>query len=162
MLCGQVCAGSPFDAELSLRILAHETEVPPVIRQLLERLAIEAREHLGSGEYAFQPLLPDDDIDLAGRLAALAEWCDGFIAGFAGAWVMDAAAMLPETREVLGDFARIAQVDQTDARSLAREEEVNFMEIVEYARMAAITVYQQNNASAAPPGPAHPADEPVH
>jgi uncharacterized protein YgfB (UPF0149 family) len=71
-------------------------------------------------------------------------WCDGFNAGFAGAWVRDDAAMSDETREVLEDFSRIALVEEEDEELPNNENEANLMEIIEYARMATITLYLQN------------------
>lgn len=159
VLSGIVCTGSSnHDVELALRILELEDDVPQIINNLMQMLLADIRNQLKGGDYGFQPMLPDDDEPLASRISALADWCDGFIAGFAGAWVRDESSMMPETREVLADFSRIAQVDQDDEALSEKENEVNFMEIVEYARMAAITVYQQNapaglNVSDEEPGP---------
>ena len=147
---------------MSLKILAFDESAPAVLNSLLDKLAAEISSQLQAGDYTFEPLLPGDETPLSLRLEALADWCDGFIAGFAGAWVRDEAAMSPEIREVLGDFARISQVDQLDGEMTEKENEVNFMEIVEYARMAAITVYLQNNPLMPPvPGPGS-GDEPIH
>ena len=114
-------------------------------------------------DYTFQPLLPGDEQSLGSRLSALAMWCDGFNAGFAGAWVKDDAAMSEETREVLDDFSRIAQVEQEDEETPENENEVNLMEIIEYARMAAITIYLQNNSGRPPASDdALPEDTQIH
>ena len=160
VLCGQAVAGVVhYDLDLSLKLLDIEGSAEEVITNLLKLLAEDIRTQLQAQDYAFQPMLPDDETDLADRLAALAQWCDSFNAGFAGAWVKDDAAMKPETREVLDDFSRIAQVDQEDEEVSARENEENYMQLVEYTRMAAITVYLQN----APQAPASaPGDDAVH
>jgi uncharacterized protein YgfB (UPF0149 family) len=144
VICGQLCAEkAAYDPDLSLKILEIKGDASEVITSLLKMLADDTRSELSGGEYAFQPLLPDDDQEIGARLAALANWCDGFNAGFAGAWIREDAGMFDETREVLADFSRIAQVEQEDAAP-DRENEVNLMEIVEYVRMAAITVFLQN------------------
>lgn len=152
VLAGQLSAGSGFDRDLGLKILALGDGTPEVVRNLLDLLAEDIRRQMQAGDFGFQPLLPDDDTDLGQRLDALSDWCDGFNAGFAGAWIRGDAAMAPETREVLGDFARIAQIDREDDDVSDKENEVNYMEVVEYARMAAITVYLQNNPAGATPG----------
>jgi len=147
VICGQLCADEgPFDLDLCLNILELKGSTDEVITSLLKMLAEDAASHLGAGDYAFQPLLPDDDEELGVRLVALSCWCDGFNAGFAGAWIREEAEMSEETREVLSDFARIAQVEHEDEAS-DRENEVNFMEIVEYVRMAAITIFLQHGAN---------------
>lgn len=154
VLTGQVCAcaGDP-DLELTRKILVLDEEVPVVINDLFGMFVEDIRGQLQAEDYSFQPLLPADEAPLEQRIAALGEWCDGFNAGFAAAWTGGDATMAPETREVLGDFARIAQVDQEEVDDASdRENEVNFMEIVEYARMAAITVYLQNSRPLPPTG----------
>lgn len=147
VLCGQLCAGSaPVDLELCNKILELEGHLEEVITNLFKLLAEDIQDQLQAEDYSFQPLLPDDDEDFNRRLAALADWCDGFNAGFAGAWVRDETDMLAETREVLEDFSRIAFVENEDDGIGERENEVNFMEILEYVRMAVITVYLQNRS----------------
>lgn len=155
VLCGQLSADKgQVDIDLSQEILDFEEEVDEVITNLMKMLAEDIEAQIGAGDFAFQPLLPDDDQRLVDRLAALVRWCDGFTAGFAAAWAGVDKDMSPETREVLGDFSRIAQVDSVDDDLTEKENEVNFMEIVEYVRMAAITVYQQNAGTRiAVPGP---------
>jgi uncharacterized protein YgfB (UPF0149 family) len=107
-------------------------------------LAEDINTQLKSPDYAFHSLLPDDEEPLTTRLVALSSWCDSFNIGFAGAWVKDDAAMAQETREVLQDFSRIALVNRVDEDLDEKENEMNYIEVVEYARMAAITVYTQN------------------
>ncbi len=144
VITGQLCAeDTSYDVEISQKILEINRGSSEVITSLLKMLADDIRAQLGVEDYAFQPLLPNDDEDIRARLAALTDWCDGFNAGFAGAWVREEVAMAEETREVLNDFSRIAQVEQED-EAMARENEANLMEIVEYVRMAAITLFLQN------------------
>jgi len=146
VLSGQLSAdSSAFDLSLSLKVLEIEAEADEVVTGLLKMLAEDILAQLEAENYAFRPLLPDEEEEFRQRLMALSLWCDGFNAGFAGAWVRDDAAMSEETREVLNDFSRIAQVDQEDDGVSESENEVNFMEIEEYVRMAAITVFVQNS-----------------
>ena len=110
----------------------------------MKMLTEDISAQLQTADYAFEPLLPDDEEPLSTRLVALASWCDSFNIGFAGAWVKDDAAMAQETKEVLQDFSRIALVNKADEDLSERENEMNYIEVVEYARMAAITIYTQN------------------
>jgi len=152
VLSGQICADSAvFDLGLSIKILEIPEDTKEVITKLLKMLAEDILSQLETENYAFELLLPDADEEFSQRLIALSQWCDGFNAGFAGAWVRDDSAMEADTREVLSDFSRIAEVDEEDEEASERDNEVNFMEIEEYVRMAAITVFLQNNANQAPP-----------
>jgi uncharacterized protein YgfB (UPF0149 family) len=145
VLSGQICSGcGEPDLDLSKKILDIDGNIEEVITNLLNLLAEDIRKQLGAEDYSFQPLLPEDEQSLSSRLSALAMWCDGFNAGFAGAWVRDDAAMSDETREVLEDFSRIALVEEEDEELPDNENEANLMEIIEYARMATITLYLQN------------------
>jgi uncharacterized protein YgfB (UPF0149 family) len=145
VLSGQICTGdtSP-DLELCFDILDIQSDVDEVITNFLKMLAEDINTQLKSPDYAFHSLLPDDEEPLTTRLVALSSWCDSFNIGFAGAWVKDDAAMAQETREVLQDFSRIALVNRVDEDLDEKENEMNYIEVVEYARMAAITVYTQN------------------
>jgi len=146
VLCGQVCTGiATVDIDLSCVLLEIEEDVEEVITNLLKLLAEDAKTQLKAQDFAFHPMLPDDEQALSTRLSALAHWCDGFNAGFAGAWIKDDLSIPEETREVLDDFSRIAQVDHEDEELSSKENEVNLMELVEYVRMAAITIYLQNS-----------------
>jgi uncharacterized protein YgfB (UPF0149 family) len=152
VLSGQICADSAaFDLGLSIKILEIPEDTKQVITKLLKMLAEDILSQLETENYAFELLLPDADEEFSQRLIALSQWCNGFNAGFAGAWVRDDSAMETDTREVLSDFSRIAEVDEEDEEASESDNEVNFMEIEEYVRMAAITVFLQNNANQAPP-----------
>jgi uncharacterized protein YgfB (UPF0149 family) len=152
VLSGQICAYSAaFDLDLSVKILEIPNDTKEVITNLLKMLAEDILSQLKTENYAFELLLPDADEEFSQRLIALSHWCDGFNAGFAGAWVRDDSAMETDTREVLSDFSRIAEVDEENEEASESDNEINFMEIEEYVRMAAITVFLQNNVNQAPP-----------
>tara|TARA_B110000305_G_scaffold178733_1_gene197984 strand:- start:143 stop:718 length:576 start_codon:yes stop_codon:yes gene_type:complete len=152
VLSGQICADSAaFDLGLSIKILEIPEDTKEVITKLLKMLAEDILSQLETENYAFELLLPDADEEFSQRLIALSHWCDGFNAGFAGAWVRDDSAMETDTREVLSDFSRIAEVDEENEEASESDNEINFMEIEEYVRMAAITVFLQNNVNQAPP-----------
>ena len=88
----------------------------------------------------------DDDGDIADRVEALADWCRGFLAGFAHASVGDdrsAPALSEDSSEILKDFAAIAQAGLDDSED-REEEEGSYMELVEYLRFAALNLYMDN------------------
>ena len=88
--------------------------------------------------------MPDEDEELSIRLHALGNWCEGFISGFGGAYAKGDSSLLEETREVLKDFTAIANVDDRQHEQ-SEHEEHDFMEVTEYVRMAACTVFIQHS-----------------
>ena len=92
-------------------------------------------------DFAFSPLLPDDDEAFETRLMSLGRWAAGFLTGFTQAVsAADAGSepVAPTTAESLKDFAAIAQVDITEEDSDDNERE--FEELVEYLRVAALNM----------------------
>jgi len=150
LLTGQLCSGvaRPEPEDLAA-LLEHKGHLAPVVARLCERLAEEAAGQLADPEFHFQPLLPDDDAVLAERVAALGLWCDGFMVGFAAGYIRPEALLSPEVREILGDFGQLAAVDSEPEGT--DQDEVDYMELVEYVRMATITLYQQLAAPAVKP-----------
>jgi uncharacterized protein YgfB (UPF0149 family) len=138
-LTGYLCSGAEPDPEIFSDLF--ETPLPAVVLRLLERLGTEAREVLQQTDYSFQPLLPEDDSNLVERLTALGEWCDWFNIGFSAGYMQPQLPLSVEVMEILNDFGQLADVDVPNAGG--EDDENYFMELVEYVRMAAITVFQQ-------------------
>jgi uncharacterized protein len=146
VICGQVCAGAAsVKAELTQQLMGVEANFPSVIEQLITRLGGDVAEQMEAGDFSFQPLLPNDDEEISIRLHALGEWCEGFNVGFGGGFGKGDKSILEETREVLKDFTAISQIEDSpeDDPELEQNEE-DYMEVVEYVRMGAATVYMQN------------------
>ena len=94
-------------------------------------------------DYAFRMVMPDDDDPIEQRLRSFSNWVTGFISGFTeGMTARKAigATIQPEVAEVLKDFAAIAQVDTDQAESEDAERQLE--ELVDYARLAAISLVQ--------------------
>lgn len=149
LLTGQLCSGVVHpDPEDLGEMLEHE--LLPVVRKLLQRLGEDANAQLGGLDYGFQPLLPNDEALLPQRVQALGLWCANFTTGFAAGYLRPESDLSKEAREILRDFAELAGL--ADAESLVDEQdEADFMELVEYVRMAAITLYQQLVGMRLPP-----------
>ncbi|WP_439102707.1 UPF0149 family protein [Congregibacter sp.] len=107
----------------------------------LRNLAVES---INEGSFDFQPLLPEDELELSQRIEAMAQWCRGFLSGYAQARVKSEGqgeAVLPDSAEALRDFAAISQAaidDDEDEDSNAAEEA--YYELYEYLRVAAMNV----------------------
>ena len=87
-------------------------------------------------------LLPPEQEELGLRVAALGQWCEGFLVGFgtASAGLRD-ADLSPGLQEALSDLSAISQVSTPDDDG--DEEEGMFEQVAEHARMAAIMVFTE-------------------
>jgi len=143
LVTGLLCTGNPeADPEDVGQLLQPPQTLPDLTRKLLQQLANTSREQLSSLEYNFQPLLPPDENGLPERVIALAQWCDGFTVGFAAGYFLPESMLGVEVREILTDFSQFAGMGDS-VTDLTDQDEVDYMELVEYVRMAAIMVYQQ-------------------
>jgi hypothetical protein len=91
-------------------------------------------------------LLPSDDAPLGERAIALGEWCQGFLAGF-GLTARD-NEISTEAMEVLQDLAAVAQVQ--DALEDSEDGETDYMEVMEYLRVAPLLLFTECNKPAVP------------
>lgn len=105
-------------------------------------------------EVNIQLLMPDDEAEISQRIDAVGQWCEGFLAGFAqgGKDIQHnkgQQAYSKEVSEALGDIASISQISLSDEDDDAEQREQNFVEIIEYLRVAATTIYLDCNNLAA-------------
>ena len=135
LMAGFLCAGGIWEdaADEELEILLANAD-GRLVRGLLDQVHGE----LDSMTMEFTPLIPDDEHDVETRLAGLAVWCGGFLAGY-GLGVGD-ARLSPETEEMLTDLQAIAELDE-DADESDEQVEYEFVEVYEYVRVAALTLF---------------------
>lgn len=142
-LAGLLGGGAGRDASAGLaglgKALAIDVhgELADGLQQMYARTAASAE----SETLHFHPLLPGDETELVQRAQALADWCRGFLSGFAQARVtagLTEAGVAADSAEALRDFAAIAQADAEDDD--ADEAEHAYAELVEYLRVAAMNV----------------------
>ena len=147
-LCGLLAAGAPTQAEYGLdaldqvlALVAHG-ELAGRILQLYAATAAA----LVDEEFAFHPLLPDDEVDIAERTAALARWCNAFLAGVAYASAAQHSQWSEQGREILEDIAAMAQADLGDDDDVDEDElEGSYTEIVEYLRFAVLNLHLERS-----------------
>lgn len=103
-------------------------------------------------------LLPPDEEDLGLRVAAIGQWCEGFLVGFGtGSANTHDKDLSPGIQEALSDLAAISQVETPDGDG--DEEEDMFEQVVDHCRMAALMIYtelvmrHQDKPDAAPKTP---------
>jgi yecA family protein len=140
LLCGKLCGGAVL-SEVSWLLEAVEfldfTQAPDEsIRNLLSRLYHATHAQL-RGDFALQLMLPDDEVEIELRLEALSQWCHGFLTGFGSAGAKD--ELSDDARDALEDLAALVQVT-TDGED---DDEADYMEVTEYVRMAAASLYYE-------------------
>jgi uncharacterized protein YgfB (UPF0149 family) len=97
---------------------------------------------LADEEFEFHLFLPDDEIAIEQRIQALADWCQGFLAGYAMAAAEPGAAGLgEEVAEILKDVSAIAEVGM-DNEVDEEEAESSYFELAEYLRFATLNLAQ--------------------
>lgn len=140
LIAGLLASGAPDIDEEDIATLLGST-FPPVIEQLLARLIESAREQLQQNDFSFTLLLPADDAPLVVRVQELGRWCEGFTNGFSAGFVHSETALGEDGREALTDIANFAALsDEVDGDM--EDEETDYMELVEYVRMAALSLFQ--------------------
>ena len=102
--------------------------------------ATESAEQLETGDFDLELCLPDDELyGLAERTDSLAHWCQGFLHGFAAVQ----AELSEENQELLKDLTEISKLEMSEDELGADEEENEgyYMELSEFVRMAAVSLF---------------------
>ncbi|POA38194.1 YecA family protein [Pseudomonas sp. GW456-12-1-14-TSB6] len=150
LLLGRSCAGAGFNAEEWLIDAAEllESEPQDNVRNALIGLQEMVKSELTGDDVTVVLLLPNDDTPLAERAAALGEWCQGFLTGF-GLNCRDSSMLSTEATEVLQDLAAISQVQ--DALEESEDGESDYMEVMEYLRVAPLLLFSETKKADVPP-----------
>lgn len=145
-LCGALCTLPQFSGESWLQELLPEpagqlTIVP--LGEVLTQVYTQTQNALRGDEMEFAPLLPDDSAPIGERIAALAQWAQGFLYGFGiGAPNTNRSKFPGDVSEVLKDLAEIARANDTESTGSDDEEEA-YVELVEYLRAAVQLIHDE-------------------
>ncbi|MDF1628262.1 MAG: YecA family protein [Alcanivoracaceae bacterium] len=146
VICGLLSTGIETEAPELLGVLASHVDLtdswPARAADLLVGLRDQAVSAFDGDGLDLALLLPDDDEELALRVAALGQWCEGFLTGFGtgSAGVKD-AQLAPSLQEAIADLAAVSQVDVPDGDG--EEEEALLSQVTEHCRMAALMVFTE-------------------
>ncbi|HUO80604.1 MAG TPA: UPF0149 family protein [Steroidobacteraceae bacterium] len=148
-LCGMLAAVARFDPAAWVDgVLSDAGSGEDALRSrnLLATLAVETQAALLSQDLDFEPLLPDDEQPLERRVAALADWCAGFLYGAGTGGLRAGEGAVPATvEEVIRDFGEISRAS-IDAEETEESNEASYAEIVEYLRAGAQLAYEELEA----------------
>jgi len=168
-LLGQLANGNGPGAEQWLQQAAafiEAVEAPGTedSRCLLELHAASCAQ-LQAGQMNLQLLLPDDEVELPLRIAAVGQWCQGFLKGFAraGKAVQQEKGQQQysaDTSEALSDIAAISQVTIDGEEVDPDKNEQDYFEVCEHLRLAVMNIYldcqQQQQPAPTQENPASP------
>lgn len=148
LLCGKLCGGAQL-SEVHWLLDAVEfldfTQAPDErVRNALTQLYQASLTQLGDG-FSLKLMLPDDEVELSQRTAALGQWCYGFLTGFGSAGKAD-RVLTDDVEDGLRDLAAIAQIAIEDGEDDA--DEADFAEVSEYVRMLAASLFLEFGAEA--------------
>ncbi len=130
-----------LDAALAVLEKSLGVDLHGEVADLTHRTMAATLSAVRDTDFAFRPLLPDDDESFENRLLSLGRWSSGFLTGFTQAIAaanQGGNAVEPGTAEAIKDFAAIAQIDATEEESDESERELE--ELSEYLRIAALNV----------------------
>ncbi|WP_111641402.1 UPF0149 family protein [Marinimicrobium alkaliphilum] len=141
-LCGKLSGGArPSDVEWLLEAveLLDFTQAPDEqVRAALTQLYQDTHTQLQAGNFELALVLPSDSDTIGARLHGLSQWCHGFLTGFGSAGEFSEASLGEEITDALQDYAAIVQLDAGEDGS-----EADYMEVVEYVRVAAMSMYME-------------------
>lgn len=147
VLTGLLSGGARLNRNTLQKVLETHAESDQVFTDetmaALWQLQLKTLEDLGDSELVFTPLLPDDEDDLASRVTALADWCQGFLVGFGTAVrPNDTRVHAESVRETLQDIVHVSSVDAS-AQDNDEADESAYAELYEFVRMAVIHLFEE-------------------
>ena len=154
LLVGVLATGQRLDTDAWIELIQEHMALAQVSDSAQNQFVNLYRVNLAALESTmleFQLLLPDDESSMAERAEALGIWCHGFLSGFslANAVVINQAS--EDVKELINDLAQISEIEFDIEDS--EESEMNFFEVVEFVKIAAMTVFADCNQAGdkAPP-----------
>lgn len=111
--------------------------------ELLGGLYRDTRNQMNDEALEFELMLPAENENFALRLAALSSWCEGFVYGLGAAGLAGGEGLDDEARECLSDLIEISKL--RDDEEGGDEAELQFTQIAEHVRMAALLINELLN-----------------
>jgi yecA family protein len=149
ILCGLLCSKGYVNSGAWIAQMIDEAPAPPTredgstqpLPEPLLDLHSETVRRINDLNYEFHLMLPDDEEELAVRVAALAQWCQGFLYGLGIGGIADFSALPATVSEIAQDLVEISRASAvTDGSD---EDETAFAELVEYIRVGIQVIYEE-------------------
>lgn len=155
VLCGRISGGDVPAKETWLEEVADYLDIAHVAlddehKGALNNFYSDTRHLMDDPNFGFSPLLPNDESSIERRTQELGSWCEGFLHGLGLSGLSGEAKLSPDAADALRDLAQISQVSVEEEDEL-EENEVYWQELVEYVKVAVLTLYTELSNSKAPP-----------
>lgn len=138
--CGLVCRNvNSTDLDT---VIEHLNFSDTAAMKALESLIEMAEHDLNQADFAFDLWLPETD-ELHIQLDAMAEWSQGFIIGLMFDGSEFRTRLSSEINESVQDIIEISGLESI--ASGTSEDEISFIELCEYLRMATQLIYEELN-----------------
>lgn len=106
-----------------------------------KKLFLKTAHQLTSEQIDLVLMLPEEDAPLYQRLAALGDWCEGFLEGLQIAAPVEEVLALNNVKEILSDFLEIKEVVLSEEEN--EQNERDLFQIVEFIRVGVLLVYAE-------------------
>lgn len=147
MVCGRLCGGSRYSQRewinSALEFLDTTQPPDPDAEEALATLYRATLQQLRDDELGIQLLLPGDDVEMPQRVLALSHWCQGFLTGFGTSGVSADTTLSGDTADALRDFAAFVQISPETEEDEDEDNEADYMEVIEYIRLAALSIFME-------------------
>ena len=144
-LCGAIAVDIAYPLVTSIQTMISNTAEVAMGNDLsgqFDEVYSTVLAQLTDSNLQFQLCLPEgEDVGLGEQVNALAEWCAGFLYGLANAGIQTKGTLSADVQEILQDVGAIAQVDGVELAN--EEEEVSFIELVEFVRVAVLLLAEE-------------------
>ena len=103
-------------------------------------------DELHDQNMVFQPLIAEDDESIAKRVETIANWCGGFLAGFAAGLDYEQHELPVDVQEIIKDLVSLTGLDPEDYSEAdfepgeQEEHEASLTEVHEYIRVSTMLV----------------------
>ena len=144
-LCGAIAVYIAYPLVTSIQTMLSNTAEVAMGNDLsgqFDEVYSTVLAQLTDSNLQFQLCLPEgEDVGLGEQVNALAELCAGFLYGLANAGIQTKGTLSADVQEILQDVGAIAQVDGVELAN--EEEEVSFIELVEFVRVAVLLLVEE-------------------
>ena len=140
LICGILC-GNPHNSTAWEQVITGGGPESAKTHEVLMALYDMSEKQLKEFLFEFYLVLPSDSSSLPERAEALTLWNQGFLTGLKMTQVQLVGREPGEVTEAINDLIEIAKMNYEDVVS-SEEDEVAYVELVEYVRMAIILIYQ--------------------
>jgi uncharacterized protein YgfB (UPF0149 family) len=159
MLVGLLCGDNDIQEAVWIKKLVEEAKIKSVKESMLralDEMFQETNKGLNGSGFELEFCLPDDSEFLVFRAAMLAQLCEGVLYGLGliGALNQPENEIPENVRELVDDLGQISRLDATALNAEAETteaEESDFMELVEFVRVAVLTINEELNPTQAAP-----------